>query len=82
MKHPRTPAAEAPRPGWYRARNGRAIQLVRKVNGRWRSRAGGQGIPYRAPPFPRAKDPAWRLPAYGYLPPDYPLLPSPKPRWA
>lgn len=79
----RVPAAQCRASGWYKARNGRVIQIVKKPNSRWRcQRCTRADVPYRSPANPESNNPLWRVPSYGWLRPDYPLLPHRRPRWA
>lgn len=72
----RIPAGQCP-PGKYKSKSGTLVVVVSKINTRWRQpwmkRKGY--IPYRAPASPRSKGPAKHITRYGWLPPDYPLLP-------
>ncbi len=78
----RIPAAECKIPGWYVTPAGRVLQLVREVNSRWRNQPSPGYIPYRAPGNDKHHDPLRRVASYGYLPLDYLLLETHKPRWA
>jgi len=83
MRRQRIPAIECAVPGWYVTRAGRVLQLVKNTNSRWGNRRCPAGfIPYRAPSHDKHRDPVRRVASYGYLPPDYLLLETHKPRWA
>jgi len=85
MRRVRTPAIECSIPGWYLSRAGRVLQLVKERNSRWGNpprRCPDGYIPYRAPGNVNARNPLWRVASYGFLPPDYLLLETHKPRWA
>jgi len=83
VRRARIPAIDCKIPGWYVSRAGRVLQLVKHTNSRWGSRHCPHNyIPYRAPANAQAREPARRVASYGYLPPDYPLLETHKPRWA
>lgn len=72
----RIPAAEATPGARYKAKNGRVLIVYKKASKRWRNpRPTPDSIPYRAPAQPRARDPLKHVTTYGWLPPDYMLLP-------